>query len=180
MRKALFILGILNDEDIDWMIAAGNREEIPAGTVLIYERQPIEAMYIVLDGAFLVTVEALENQEVARLLDGEVVGEMSFVDSRPPSATVKAIRNSLVLSIPREQIAAKLEADVHFAARFYRALSVFLADRLRSTTSRLGYQGHEPLQEDVEYEDEIDPDVLDNVSLAGARFDWMLRRLRSA
>jgi bacteriocin-type transport-associated protein len=175
MRKALFFLGILNDEDLEWMIATGRREDIPVHTVLIQEGKPIEAVYIVLDGAFVVSVA---GKGMGRLLSGEVVGEVSFVDSRPPSATVQADENSRVLVLPRSLLAHKLEQDTAFAARFYRSLAVFLADRLRSTTSQLGYGQNEPLSADAEYEDELDPAVLDNVSLAGARFDWMLRRLQ--
>jgi CRP/FNR family cyclic AMP-dependent transcriptional regulator len=37
MRKALYFLGILNDADIDWLVAAGSRREIAAGTTLIEE-----------------------------------------------------------------------------------------------------------------------------------------------
>jgi hypothetical protein len=32
--------------------------------------------------------------------------------------------------------------------------------------------------EQFEQEDELDPDVLEKVAMAGARFDWLLRRLR--
>jgi bacteriocin-type transport-associated protein len=160
------------------LLTVGRRETILAGTVLIQEGDPVEAIYIVLEGAFGVTIGAKDEQEIARLLSGEIVGEISFVDSRPPSATVKAVESSLVLSVPRRQLAAKLEQDTAFASRFYQALAVFLADRLRSLTSRLGYGAVASLDEDTEYEDELAPNVLDNVSLAGARFDWMLRRLR--
>jgi len=148
-----------------------------ARTVLIREGQPIDMIYIILDGVFAVSVAALKGREVARLMLGEVVGEISFVDSRPPSATVQAVVDSRVLAIPRRQLAAKLEHDTGFAGRFYRALAVFLADRLRSATSRLGYSQDEPLVDDAEYE--LDPEVLDQGSLAGARFDWMLRCLQS-
>lgn len=178
MRKALFFLGILDDSDLDWMIANGLREEVSASSVLIREGEQLEALYIVLDGAFSVTVAALNNQEVARLLCGEVMGEMSFVDSRPPSATVTAVEDSWVLSIPRDRLDDRLGEDPGFSARFYRSLSVFLADRLRSTIGRLGYGEEDSMDQDSEYEDELDLDVLDKVGLAGARFDWMLRRLR--
>jgi bacteriocin-type transport-associated protein len=178
MRKALFILGILNDNDLEWLLTTGRRETVAAGTTLVQEGRAVEAIYIVLEGAFGVTIGAKDEQEIARLLSGEIVGEISFVDARPPSATVKAVENSLVLSVPRRQLATKLEQDTAFAARFYQALAVFLADRLRSLTSRLGYGTTTALDEDTEYEDELAPNVLDNVSLAGARFDWMLRRLR--
>jgi hypothetical protein len=57
-------------------------------------------------------------------------------------------------------------------------LSVFLSDRLRSTEARLFSGGeHVPLGEDELEDDELDPNVLDKVHLAGARFKHMLDRL---
>jgi CRP-like cAMP-binding protein len=135
MRKALFFLGILADSDVDWMISVSERRKIPAGVVLIHEGQPADAVYNVLEGMLAVSVAALDGREIARLKCGDIVGEMSFVDSRPPSATVAAVEDSAVLSVPRALLATKLE-QVDFAARFYRALSVFLADRLRNTVYR--------------------------------------------
>ena len=177
MRKALFFLGIMNDDDLEWMITNGRREEVPAQTTLIQQGTPLEAMYIVLDGAFAVWAA---GKEVARLLSGEVLGEISFVDSRPPSATVQAVDDAHVLAISRRVLGRRLEQNAEFAARFYRSLAVFLADRLRSTTSRLGYGQGGALHTEAEYADELDPVVLDTVSLAGARFDMLLRRLRGA
>jgi bacteriocin-type transport-associated protein len=178
MKKVLFILGELKDVDIDWLISAGRRETVPAGHVLIREGSAINALYIVLDGQFSVTIKALGDTAVARLSTGEVIGEISFVDERPPSATVTALEPARVLAIPRAAVQAKLLQDDGFAARFYRALAVFLSDRLRSTVSHLGYGKATEMDENVEYEDELDLGVLDKVALAGARFDWLLRRLQ--
>ena len=95
MRKALFLLRILSDSDIDWLVAAGTRKRIPRGTVLIHEGIPFDAVYFVLDGTFGVSVAALGGREIAQLKCGEIVGEMSFVDSRPPSATVECHTGTL-------------------------------------------------------------------------------------
>ena len=178
MRKALVFLGILNDSDLDWMVATGTRREVPRGHVLIEEGKPIDSVYVVLDGALSVSVRGARNREVARLLSGEIVGEISFVDSRPPSATVQALENSLVLAIARASLQSRLENDPAFAARFYRALAVLLADRMRSTLGALGY-GTGPRAAEDSYAGEIDPDTLDQTSLAGARFDLLRRRLRT-
>jgi CRP/FNR family transcriptional regulator, cyclic AMP receptor protein len=174
MRKALYFLGILNDSDIDWLIAAGKRREIGAGINLIDEGLPLDSVFLVIDGAFSVRAAALGTREVARLRSGEVMGEMSFVDSAPSSATVCAVERSFVLAIPRRRLNAKLAEDDGFAARFYRALSMFLADRLRNTVASFG---NSPASE---AEKEMDSEALDNVAVAGARFDWIQRRLRSA
>jgi bacteriocin-type transport-associated protein len=179
MRKVLFILGQLSDLDIEWLITAGRKERIPTGVTLIHEGQAIDTLYLVLDGTLAVSTRALGGQEVARLGAGEMVGEMSFIDARPPSATVTAAENTILLAVPRRQLATKLEQDPGFAARFYRALATFLSDRLRGTVSRLGYGEGQSLQEDATYSDELDENVLDQVHLAGARFERILKRLNN-
>ncbi len=179
MRKALFFLGILNDADVEWMIATGAKQQLHPGDVLVQEGKPATSIFLVLEGVLSVVAQAAGNREVARLRPGEIVGEMSFVDSRPPSATVQAVEESSVLAIPRRGLEARLSQDAAFAARFYRAMAVFLSDRLRSTVGLLGYGSGQTLEAEANYADEIDPAVLDNVSLAGARFDILQRRLRA-
>jgi CRP-like cAMP-binding protein len=161
------------------MISTGRREEVVAGTVLIAEGQPIDTLHILLEGTLSVSVNALEGKTIARLTSGAVVGEMSFADARPPSATVMAVENSLVLSIPRHQLVEKLKKDEGFASRFYRAIAIFLSTRLRGTVRYLGYAKGQFVNEDNNSED-LSPEMLDNVPLAKARFDWLLRRLRSS
>jgi CRP-like cAMP-binding protein len=104
---------------------------------------------------------------------------MSFVDNRPPSATVYALEKSVVLAIPRAALLARLNTDPSFAARFYRALSVFLSDRLRHTVDQLDYSRGKGLGEATNYSDEIGHESLEAFSLAGARFDWVQRRLHA-
>ena len=177
MRKILFLFGQVSDQDIEWMIGVGHKPSMQTGQILIHEGQPIDAVYIVLDGTLSVSADTLGGRELNRLACGEIVGEMSFVDARPPSATVTAIERSVVFAIPRAALSDKLEHDTGFAARFYRALTLFLSDRLRSSVALLGYDNGAELRADAAYEDELNPNVLDSVHLAGSRFDGMLKRL---
>jgi CRP-like cAMP-binding protein len=133
MRKGPFILATLRDTDVYWMQTCGKTQQISAGTVLIEEGTSLDTFYIVLVGLLSVSITAKGNQEVARLGIGEILGEMSFVDARPSAAKVTALQDSLVLSIPHQRLAEKLEQDDGFAARFYRAIATFLSSRLRST-----------------------------------------------
>ncbi len=159
------------------MLTAGGRERVAAGATIIREGEPVEAVYIVLEGALSVTNRANTGQEVARLHAGEIIGEISFVDGRPTSATVSAVQDCLLFRLQRALLSDRLDHDTAFAARFYRALAVFLAGRLRDTTNRLGYGTGQSLEEDSEYEGELDFAVLDSVHLAGARFERMVKRL---
>lgn len=179
MKKVLFILGELDDDDIDWILETGNREEVPAGTVLIHEGQPIAALYILLEGSLSVTTAATDDREIAVLSSGEIVGEMSFIDTRPPSATVTAKEDTIVLAIPRPQLALKLRQDKGFASRFYCALAIFLSNRLRVTVKQLSASGDEEMEVDLP-EDELGQDARDSVNLARTRLDWLLRRLKGS
>jgi hypothetical protein len=74
-----------------------------------------------------------------------------------------------------------LQSDSDFAARFYRALAVFLAYRLRDTVAQLGYgEERQLLREDEREEDELDLNVMDKMYLAGQRFDRILKRLATS
>jgi len=173
MRKALYFLGILDDRDMDWMIRHGKKVTVPAGTCLIEQGQATEWLYFVLDGAFVVYTATAPR--IAVLKAGEVLGEISFVDSRPPVASVRAEIESKVGAIPRTVLTKKLQEDVAFAARFYQSVAVFLADRLRTTTGSLGAQ--EPqLDESIEDQDELATHLMANISMAGLRFSEMQRR----
>jgi bacteriocin-type transport-associated protein len=176
MRKVLYILGQLSDEDVEWLSKAGHRDRVPAGTALITEGKQIDSMFILLDGRMVVSLKGIGT--VASLSSGEIMGEMSLIDSRPPSASVLAESDCVVLTIPRQILNDKLAADVAFSARFYKAIATFLSDRLRGTVQRLGYGDKgASLDEDVELDGELDLNVLDNVHLAGGRFERMLKTL---
>jgi bacteriocin-type transport-associated protein len=198
LKDMLFVLGELNDSDIDWLIKSGTRQKITANTVLINEEGPVDALYILLSGTMTVSVsenkrnplvrafaarEGRESsgQEIARLSRGEIIGETPFIDARLPFAAIEALEDSLVLSIHRSRLAAKLQLDVGFASRFYRVIATLYSNRLQEMCRRLGYgmpvDSKNQLLDKV-YEDELDVSVLDRIALAGTRFDWMLRRLK--
>jgi CRP-like cAMP-binding protein len=177
MRKALLFLGVLNDQELDWMLSAGTRQLVPAGTSIIQEGKPIESLFLIIDGLMVASMANVAGRRSLR--SGEILGEISFVDSRAPVATVTAAEDSVVLAIPRAKLHEKIEQDVHFAARFYKAIAMFLSDRVRNTIGLPAYDGGAGLDENRAYSDEIDPDVLDNLAIAGARLTWLQKRLRS-
>ncbi|OLT61016.1 pentapeptide repeat-containing protein [Moorena bouillonii] len=127
IKKTLLMIEELSDRDVEWMIATGSKKEIIADTTLIEEGKEIDALYIVSEGQFTVSVG---GRNIAELSGGEVVGEMSFLKRSLPSATVTAITNSEVWSISRQQLQDKLQQDTSFSSRFYKAISSILADRL--------------------------------------------------
>lgn len=180
MNKALYILAELSDRDFDWLVHAGRKRQLPANTILIHEGEASDALYIVLAGTLVVSAAVLDGEEVARLSAGEVVGEMSFVDARLPSATVTAIEDTTIWVIPRVQLNTKLSHDVGFSSNFYRALAILLSDRLRSTVSRLGKSRVRELNREIELNDDLNPRFLESIDIAKVRLAWLLDRLRES
>ena len=172
MRKVLFIFSELSDGDVEWPATNGERVQLDKGTVLIPVASRVENLYFVLDGRL--AIKTAKGDLIALLESGEVIGEMSLVDPAPTAVSVEIETDATLLRIPDAKVRQKLAADHSFASRFYRALCVFLADRLRTNTQRMGYGAAGADKND---KDELPEELLDNVHLAGARFDRMLKRL---
>jgi CRP/FNR family cyclic AMP-dependent transcriptional regulator len=176
MRKILYFFGALNDSDVDWMVHAGTRRGIGREEVLIHEGMPVDSIILLLFGKMTVNVSGVG--EVAQLGSGDFIGEMSLVDSSPPSATVTAKVDCEALFIEKKILQQKLAADIAFAGRFYRALAILLSDRLRATERRPAYGQEQGLEnESVRLKDELDVGVLDQLSIAGERFDRLLKSI---
>ena len=173
MRKALYILADLDDRDIAWLSETGVVRSVAEGELLIREGAVIDQLYIVIDGELEVVVG--DGKRVAELVAGDIVGEMSLIEKRPPAASVRSMSEAKVLAVPQVAIRHRLAKDTACAARFYRALAVFLSDRLRSTVATFGYgkPGAESRQQALERENELDEVVLDTLHVAGDR----MRRL---
>jgi CRP/FNR family cyclic AMP-dependent transcriptional regulator len=172
VRKVLFIFSVLSDSDVEWLAMAGERLHLDPGAVLIPVGARVENLYFVLDGRLAVKTKS--GDPIAHLESGEIIGEMSLVDPAPTTVSVEVVSECTVLRLSDSVVREKLETDLGFASRFYRALCVFMADRMRQTTQRFGYGR---ASDDANLKDELNDDLLDNVHLAGARFDRMLRRL---
>jgi CRP-like cAMP-binding protein len=183
MRKVLYVLGELEDSDLQWLLDAGRSRFTGPGEAIIREGQRLDELFIVLTGELAVRVgtggATGGGTEVARLGPGEMIGDMSLLDSRPPNATVTTLGDARLYAISQDKLRAKLASDTAFAARFYRAICIFLANRLNRTTTLIGTGRTPSLDAEVREDDEISPDALDKIDLAGARFDWFRQHLGS-
>lgn len=201
-REVLFTFGRLHDSDIDWMISNGNCQKIPAGKMLFQEGRPAETLYLLLNGLVKVTLcETAENpldrafaalgttinphsgQEIATLQSGTFIGELPFAETRLASTSVETVEKSLVLAISISSLKLKLQQDLGFAARFEEVVASLAIERFRDMINRLGYgrrfySKSQTLEPSFYYEDELDLDSLDQLNLAGTRFQWMLDRLQ--
>jgi CRP/FNR family transcriptional regulator, cyclic AMP receptor protein len=91
---------------------------------------------------------------------------------------VAAKTDCTALFLDKRTLQRKLGEDIGFASRFYHALAILLSDRLRATEKRMMYGRDRSLEdESVRLKDELDIGVLDQVSMAGDRFERLLKRV---
>jgi CRP-like cAMP-binding protein len=136
LSKAPIILGELKDRDLIFLSRVGRFRNLTPGEMLIRAGEPIYSLYFVTDGTF--SVIAVDGRVIATLSEGEIIGEMSFFERRPPSVSVKAQSTARVMEVARAPIIAKLDDDSAFAARFYRAIGMSLSYRLRKASYKDG------------------------------------------
>jgi len=166
MRKALYILSELRDEDIRWLAQHGEQRTLVAGEALITAGEAVSELYFVTAGDLL--VKDTSNRQVAELGLGDIIGEMSFVEKRPPSVCVIAQTDCRILAVDQQMLLAEFKRNEGLAARFYRALAVFLSDRLRAATPG-GKDSAASSQQAFEDENELDEGILDGIHIAGDR-----------
>jgi histidine ammonia-lyase len=177
MDKVLYILGQLTDQDVDWMLTVGNSKRLSAGTILIQEGEPSDAVYIVVEGTVSVSSTASEGREITRLGRGELLGEISFIDAHLPMATARAIDDITVFALARDQLAAKLARDTGFAARFYRAMAVFLSDRMRKSSRAAVLVGARASGENAAVAPRDSNGVAENTILAVSRLERLMNHM---
>ena len=194
VKEALFVFGELHDSDIDWMIGAGQVKKLAAGKFLLHIGRPVDALYTVLDGQLAIATtdnpcdplancsDGLEEHStthrfktIAYLSRGGLPGIVSLLDSQPMAVRFQAVRESLLLAIPKQQVTVKLQQDLGFAARFYRVMATQLANLLAVVTAVGDMTDSRALT--VELEDELDLEELQRASQGATKFDWMLKHL---
>lgn len=99
----IFLFEGLGDEDLNQLNELLHKKRFPSGASILTVEQPGEAIYIVLEGTVKIYVDKADGTEVilALLGAGDVVGEMSLVDSSGHSASVITMEKSLCLWLDR-------------------------------------------------------------------------------
>lgn len=101
------------------------------GTALVVEGEMADALFVVLSGRFIVETKASPDP-IAEIAAGSPIGEIAFFAGGERTATVRAIRDSVVVRLTREDfdgISVK-SPDV------WRTITATLAERLAAETRK--------------------------------------------
>jgi CRP-like cAMP-binding protein len=136
---ALSFVDHLSSEAFTWLSAHADRRTVPAGGVLVSEGTTAREIFLVSAGLFEVTVTTATGaqQRISQLWPGAVIGEMSWLDGSPTSATIEALEPSEILAIAGAVLDEKIATDPVFGSSFYRALACEAFTRLRAGNALL-------------------------------------------
>lgn len=128
--------------DDDWrnLFAFTSIYTVGAGEALIRRGVPERTLYFVTRGRLEVvldTTDRLSMGHLTRVGAGSVLGEQSFFDGQPRSASAWAIEDCDVAAMSPDQFAAFEEAHPGLARALLFALGRILAGRLRRMTERV-------------------------------------------
>lgn len=129
-RKILLrLFGILEEDLITQILENGKSLELETGTFLFHQGDKDNSLYIVISGRF----RALARQEDGSLHalgdigEGEPIGEFALFMAEPRSASVVAIRKSIVLELKESQYLDIVSKHPEFSSKLTR----FVVNRLR-------------------------------------------------
>lgn len=129
----------LGDDECDAVLGVLRAQRGNPGDTLFRQGDPGDALMIVLEGQLVARVRTQTGgeEEIARLGPGEVVGEMTFIDAEPRSATISTPAGATVLTFTRAALASLKKSAPRVAAAIQRNVLLDVARRLRDAGERL-------------------------------------------
>jgi CRP-like cAMP-binding protein len=122
---------------------SGSTGELAAGETIIEEGRQVTELFVVLRGELEVflpkTTSRLTRVRIARVGAGSCIGEYSFVDRNPASASVAARASTEIFRISHAEFERCLEADPPIGRTVYRNLLRVLVTRLREDNQLLDF-----------------------------------------
>ena len=119
----------LEPADLELLLGITRTQSLSTGEVLFHKGDPGKELYAVMTGQLRASGLCEDGEEVpfGLMEPGEVLGEIALLDQSPRSATVRALCESTLLCLHRDDFLSFLDQHPRVAV----GLSVVLAERLR-------------------------------------------------
>ncbi len=118
------------------MAAANKLIKLPKGEYLFREGDTSESMYLIKTGRIAITKKTLNSEDeivLAEKINGELIGEMAFFDSKPRSAGAQAQGNCELIELPF----ASLQEQFNLFPMWIKVLMKTTVGQLRDANTRI-------------------------------------------
>jgi len=106
------------------------------GEIIFREGEPGDGIYFILSG-YVSVFTGNRDHRLATFADGVFFGEMSILEDKPRSATVRAETDTKLLFMSKKDFQQLTESEPSLAAHILRRLSRDLSHRLRMTNAEV-------------------------------------------
>jgi len=134
----------LTSTQLDWVAKNAHRRIFNAGMNVMTIEQPGEAVFIILHGTVKIHIEQGERDVILSVLgSGDLLGEMSLIDSVGRSASALTLENSLLLWMDRTTFNYMMDNFPPVARNLVKILSarVRLSDQVIQSLATLDVNG---------------------------------------
>jgi len=134
----------LTPTQLDWVAQHAHRRNFEAGRNVMTVEQPGEAVYIILHGTVKIHVEQGERDVILSILGtGDLLGEMSLIDSVGRSASAVTLENTLMLWMDKTTFTYMLDNFPPVARNLVKIMSarVRLSDQMIQALATLDVNG---------------------------------------
>jgi CRP/FNR family cyclic AMP-dependent transcriptional regulator len=134
--KRVPLFSDLSEGDLVRFAEVTREREYPRNSVILFEDDPGDSLYIVSSGQVKVVLIGEDGREVilSVLSDGDFFGEMSLIDDEPRSAHVIAMKDSLLLVLRRDDFQQQINQHPSIAVKLLKVL----VQRLRRADAKIG------------------------------------------
>ncbi len=144
LKQNKLLLGV-NEDLINQIAQNIFVETFKPGDIIFHEGEPGDKVCLIAKGRVkVVKIADLSGRALMELTEGDFFGEMSLIDLRPRSASIVALTECEIVSIPAEYF----DRLIHLDPQILINISKTLSERLRVTNEKL-------LRDFIEYEKEV-------------------------
>src|SRR5690606_36344858 len=125
----------LGPANVNSLLAATSKLELPANRVIIRDRMPVDSLYLILDGEVSISVEEKGKAiKLGVIGPGQVLGEVSVLSGeQSASSTVTALTPVKMLRLRHQAFEDLIATNYVVASVLLQHFVDMLADRLRTS-----------------------------------------------
>src|SRR6266568_1701318 len=141
LLQGVYLFADLDVDERNQLARIAEPMSLRGGVAVFRSGDTATALYLIKDGSVRITNVSPSgaNIDVAMLASGSHFGEMALVDGAKRSASAETLEPTNMFRFDYDKVKGLLDRSPATASKFYRSLARFLSNRLRQTTTDMGY-----------------------------------------
>jgi NTE family protein len=132
--RSVPIFAEIDDEQLDQLTAAVDRQHIPANEWLFHLGDPPDAIYVVASGRFAAV--GLDGQVLREMASGDAIGDLGVITGAARSAGIRALRDGVVWRIAADTFTEVLAKAPQLRSAMFRAMAGMLRESRSANVSQ--------------------------------------------